>query len=193
MKKDKKNWTILVVEDIAFTQRESINFFASSFRDAFVIGAYSASEAKDILGDKEKCKSLILAQEIYKEYEKDIEDNPQIINTGCIILDIVMETTKAGFDFINYVRDELKNNSIQIIIYSGQIGEGKEIPEDTVTLMKRYNIHSIILKGGPANQSLEIVTISAYRLYKALYQLEKKNELLKALNENIKSIIINED
>jgi CheY-like chemotaxis protein len=200
MKKDKKNWTILIVEDQADAQDVYIMNLSKAFKDAFVIGVHSAKQAKEILGDKNKCKALILERykdhDDFKAYEKDIEDNPQIINIGCIILDIVMETTKSGFDVIDYVRSELKDNNIQIIINSGQIGEGKEIPEDIPTLMKQYNVHSIILKGGNSDSvssPLEVATTSAYRLYKALYQLDKQNELLKKLHENLKSIIFNEE
>ncbi|HYF53747.1 MAG TPA: response regulator, partial [Salinarimonas sp.] len=53
-----------------------------------------------------------------------------------ILLDVVMESDSAGLDFVDYVRRELKDETVRIILRTGQPGQA---PERRVIV--RYDIN----------------------------------------------------
>lgn len=61
--------------------------------------------------------------------------------TALILLDVVMETDHAGLHLIHRIRNELKNNDIQIVLRTGQPGQA---PERDVIL--NYDINGYFLK-----------------------------------------------
>jgi CheY-like chemotaxis protein len=53
-------------------------------------------------------------------------NNPEAKTTAVIIVDVVMENDKAGLEFCEYVRKELKNSLARIIVRTGQAGKAPE-------------------------------------------------------------------
>lgn len=130
--KIKKVWTILYIEDDKETRDTIVGILSDKIKNAFVIGVSDIDKAIELLFDesKEKLKAEILSQykkvEIYgsideTEYKTDIEENKEIIDVGCIILDMCNDEGKnTGIDFIRNFRP--KNKIPQIIVYSGELG-----------------------------------------------------------------------
>ena len=57
------------------------------------------------------------------EGEKLMRDNPDI---AAVLLDVIMETDAAGLDLVEYIRNELKNETVRIILRTGQPGQAPE-------------------------------------------------------------------
>ncbi len=110
--------------------------------------------------------------------------NPDI---AVILLDVVMESDEAGLEFARYVRQEMANRYVRIILRTGQAGRFS-IPEVT----RDYDI----------NDFCEKVDLTADRLFVALYtalrdrdfmlqqdrllaQIESSNKRLQATNEKL--------
>jgi signal transduction histidine kinase len=101
-------------------------------------------------------------------------------DTAFILLDVVMETNDAGLNVVRYIRDELKNKRVQIILRTGQPGEA---PEESV--IRNYEINDYKLKVELTRQRLITTAISALRAYRNVIAVEEKtaelSQTLKAL------------
>src|SRR5438132_8720027 len=47
-------------------------------------------------------------------------------NIAVILLDVVMETDAAGLDLVEYIRNDIKNETVRIILRTGQPGQAPE-------------------------------------------------------------------
>ena len=45
---------------------------------------------------------------------------------AAVLLDVIMETDAAGLDLVEYIRNELKNETVRIILRTGQPGQAPE-------------------------------------------------------------------
>lgn len=52
-----------------------------------------------------------------------MRDNPDI---AAVLLDVIMETDAAGLELVEYIRNELKNETVRIILRTGQPGQAPE-------------------------------------------------------------------
>ncbi|MEI6558307.1 MAG: bacteriohemerythrin [Rhodospirillaceae bacterium] len=96
-------WHILIVDDdpeVHAVTRLSLRRFCFEERPVDLISAFSAAEARDILGAR-----------------RDI---------ALILLDVVMETEDAGLRFVRHVRETLGNSAVRIILRTGQPGSAPE-------------------------------------------------------------------
>lgn len=92
-----EGWKILIVDDekdIHQVTKMVLRDFAFNNRGLVFISAYSGSEA-----------------------QKLIRDNP---DTALILLDVVMEEEDTGLKFVKYLREELNNKLVRVIIRTGQ-------------------------------------------------------------------------
>lgn len=101
---DKKTWKVLIVDDDPDVH-EVTKFVLKNFefenKKLDFMSAYSAEEAKKL-----------------------INDHP---DTALILLDIVMEEDDSGLKFVKYLREELRNNVVRIILRTGQPGLAPQI------------------------------------------------------------------
>src|SRR5439155_18484490 len=65
-----------------------------------ILSAYSAAEGRTLM-----------------------RDNPAV---AAVLLDVIMETDVAGLDLVEYSRNELKNETVRIILRTGQPGQAPE-------------------------------------------------------------------
>lgn len=86
------------------------------------------------------------------EARKMLQTEP---NLALIFLDVVMEESDTGLKLVNYIRNELGNRQIRIILRTGQPGEA---PEEEV--IATYDINDYRLK----------TELSATRLYTSVYE-----------------------
>jgi len=145
-------WKILVVDD-----EEAVHTLTSIVLDDFsfdnkrteLINAFSAKEAKDVLKNT--------------------------LDIGLILLDVVMETDEAGLELVKYIREELKNQEVRIIIRTGQAGIA---PEEQV--IQQYDINDYKDKTELTNIKLFTTIYSAIRSYRDIInQKETLNNLRK--------------
>ncbi|NEP83854.1 MAG: hybrid sensor histidine kinase/response regulator [Okeania sp. SIO3B3] len=148
-------WKVMVVDDdLAVHQatKLALKNFVFDDKPLLLLEAFSGSEAKQL-----------------------ISENPDI---AFILLDVVMETNNAGLNVVRYIREELNNRRIQIILRTGQPGEA---PEEYV--IRHYEINDYRTKVELTRQRLITSTISALRAYRNVIAVEEKSiELSQTLN-----------
>ncbi len=94
-----------------------------------------------------------------------MKDHP---DTALMLLDVVMEDDDAGLTTARYIRDELKNTFVRIILRTGQPGSA---PEETI--IRDYDINDYKDKTELTVQKLKTVLYSSLRSYRDLLALEK--------------------
>jgi EAL domain-containing protein (putative c-di-GMP-specific phosphodiesterase class I)/CheY-like chemotaxis protein len=107
--------------------------------------AYSASEAK-----------------VFLDSHRD---------TALMLLDVVMETDDAGLRLITYVREQIGNADLQIVLRTGQPGMA---PERDV--IPGYDINGYFLKTELVAQKLHSIIISSLRAYKYIKTLRRPRD-----------------
>lgn len=78
-----------------------------------------------------------------------------------VIMDVVMETETAGLDAINYIRDELENCTVRIIVRTGQPGMFAES-----TVRAEYEIDAYLEKSDLTSQRLYEQLSSVLTVYR---------------------------
>lgn len=150
-------WKILIVEDdmdMHDVTKLTLKRFEYSGRKLSFLQATTAKEAKQIM----------------KEHS----------DIAVILLDVVMESDHAGLDFARFVRKDLKNKIVQIILRTGQPGQA---PEEHVIF--EYDINDYQEKSELTSQKLKTSIVTALRSYEALSTVSHQNEKLKYLYEEL--------
>ncbi|MEH2371614.1 hybrid sensor histidine kinase/response regulator [Nostoc sp.] len=100
-------------------------------------------------------------------------------DTAFILLDVVMETNDAGLRVVKYIREELKNQIVRVILRTGQPGDA---PEESVIF--NYDINDYKLKVELTRQRLITSALAALRSYRDLITIEKQTaQLTQALHD----------
>ena len=151
---ERESWQILIVDDdqeVHTVTKLALDDFEFEDKQLNLLSAYNVPEAKKIL-----------------------LENP---NISFILLDIVMEANDSGLKIIDYIRNELKNKLIRIIIRTGQPGQAPE--QEIINL---YDINDYKEKTELTATKLYTTTRTALSQYKQLSELEnKKNEIYQSL------------
>jgi len=143
----RNRWIVLLVDDEPEVHEITRLVLANTSFSGIPVelhSAYSASEAKAFL-----------------ESHRD---------TALMLLDVVMETDDAGLRLINYVREQIRNADLQIVLRTGQPGMAPErevIPE--------YDINGYFLKTELVAQKLRSIVISSLRAYKYITTLRPRH------------------
>ncbi|MEN8215967.1 MAG: SpoIIE family protein phosphatase [Pseudomonadota bacterium] len=143
-------WKILIVDDeadIHAMTRLALLKFEFSGKKLQIFQAMSGIEAREILAA-----------------ESDI---------AVALIDVVMETDDAGLKLVEFIRQELKNSLIRLIIRTGQAGK---FPETTV--VERYDI----------NDFKDKTELTSDRLYTTIRLALKSYQDLNTLNINRKGL-----
>jgi signal transduction histidine kinase/DNA-binding NarL/FixJ family response regulator len=98
-----RKWKIAVIDDdqaVHEGTRFALSDYSLNGQTLEVLSAYSAAEGR------------ILMRE-----HSDI---------AAVLLDVIMETDAAGLDLVEYIRNEIKNETVRIILRTGQPGQAPE-------------------------------------------------------------------
>jgi len=101
---------------------------------------------------------------------------PSIKDLALILLDVVMETDNAGLELVRYIRSELKNRMVRIILRTGQPGKA---PERSVII--DYDINDYKEKTELTFQKLYTSVVSCLRSYRDLSVIEDNREKLEIM------------
>ncbi len=100
-------------------------------------------------------------------------------DAALILLDVVMETNDAGLRLVKYIREELDNHQIRIILRTGNPGDA---PEESVIF--NYDINDYKLKVELTRQSLLTTLLASLRAYRDIITIEhQKIKLAQALEK----------
>lgn len=144
------SWKILIVDDdveVHEVTKLALSDFTFENKALSFISAFSAQEAKQL-----------------------IQAHP---DTAIVFLDVVMETEDAGLQVIPYIREELENPIVRIILRTGQPGQA---PENVVAV--NYGIDDYKTKTELTSQKLFITVITALRAFSTLTQAFEVSQML---------------
>jgi DNA-binding MarR family transcriptional regulator/response regulator of citrate/malate metabolism len=146
----RETWKILIVDDdveVHEVTKLALSDFTFEDKTLTFISAYSAQEAKQ----------LIQAH----------------LDTAIVFLDVVMETEDAGLQVIPYIREELENPIVRIILRTGQPGQA---PENVVAV--NYGIDDYKTKTELTSQKLFITVVTALRAFSTLTRALEMSQML---------------
>jgi signal transduction histidine kinase len=151
-------WTIMIVDDekeVHEVTQLALQGFSFDNKELNFISAYSGQEAKRL-----------------------IQQHPE---TAIILLDVVMESNHAGLMVAKYIREELGNYLVRIVLRTGQPGEA---PENSVIL--DYDINDYRTKTELTQQKLITTIVSALRAYRDLVTTSANQKELENILSNVK-------
>ncbi len=100
-------------------------------------------------------------------------------DAAVILLDVVMETDTTGFEVVKFVREEMNNTLVRIILRTGQTGLGSELD-----VINNFDINDYKNKSELTTSNLAISVIAALRAYDDLITIQSlaySNEQLEQL------------
>jgi signal transduction histidine kinase len=99
-------------------------------------------------------------------------------DTAVVLLDVVMETENAGLDLVDHIRTELKNETVRIILRTGQPGQA---PERRVIV--DYDINDYKAKTELTADKLFTTLTAALRAYQQLQRMVETRRGLEIIVE----------
>ena len=138
-------WKVLVVDDepdVHTVTKLALSRFRLDGRALSFINAYSGEQAKALL-----------------RQEQDI---------AIAFIDVVMESDHAGLELIRWIREELHNKTIRLILRTGQPGQAPE--EDVIV---NYDINDYKAKSELDSRKLMTSVYSALRSYRDIMEIEQ--------------------
>jgi signal transduction histidine kinase len=97
------HWKVAVIDDDVAVHdgtRFALGDYQLAGHRLEILSAFSAKEGRDLL-----------------------QAHP---DTAAVLLDVIMETDEAGLDLVEYIRNTLKNETVRIILRTGQPGQAPE-------------------------------------------------------------------
>jgi DNA-binding MarR family transcriptional regulator/CheY-like chemotaxis protein len=146
------SWKILIVDDeveVHSVTRLALRDFTFAGKSLQFISAYSAQEATQL-----------------------IQAHPDI---AIVLLDVVMENESAGLYLVKFIREDLNNHLVRIILRTGQPGQA---PENVVAV--NYGIDDYKTKTELTAQKLFITVVTALRAFSTLITLLDSSRELEA-------------
>ena len=116
-----------------------------------------------------------------EETKKLIRENPDV---AFILLDVVMETDDAGLEVVRYIREDLKNNIVQIVLNTGQPGQA---PEQEV--IAKYEINDYKSKTEFNARKLITSITASLRAYSLSYSLSQANIKLNSYRDHLEELV----
>lgn len=143
-------WKVLVVDDepaVHDGTRFALDDYTLNGRGLEILSAYSGEEGRAMM-----------------------QAHPDI---AVVLLDVIMETDHAGLDLVIFIRNELRNETVRIILRTGQPGQA---PERRVIV--DYDINDYKAKTELTADKLFTSLTAALRSYQ---QLQRMNETRRGL------------
>lgn len=112
-----------------------------------------------------------------KEAVEFMQSHP---DTAVILLDVVMETSTAGLDACQAIRQELGNEFVRVLLRTGQPGAA---PEKKV--IDEYDIDGYLAKAELTTNRLYTAVRTAIKAFDELVELQRHREVLTFLHESV--------
>ena len=142
-------WKILIVDDepdVHTVTKLALSRFKLDDRPLTFVNAYSGEQAKELLNE-----------------EKDV---------AVAFIDVVMESDHAGLELVKWIREELRNRNMRLILRTGQPGQA---PEEHVIV--NYDINDYKAKAELDSRKLTTSMYSALRSYRDIMEIEQARQL----------------
>jgi len=146
-----ESWKLLIVDDdddVHALTRMALRDFIFEGKGVTCISAKSGGEARRLIGA-----------------------HPE---TALILLDVVMETDDAGLKLVRFIREDLGNSIVQIVLRTGQSGL---VPQSEVVY--KYDINGYSSKVELTAEKMFSIVTASFRAYWMAYSLNQLNNQLK--------------
>jgi signal transduction histidine kinase len=138
-----RKWKIAVIDDdqaVHEGTRFALSDYSLNGQGLEILSAYSAAEGRTLM-----------------------RANPDI---AAVLLDVIMETDVAGLELVEYIRNEIRNETVRIILRTGQPGQA---PERRVIV--QYDINDYKAKTELTADKLFTSLTAALRSYQQLERM----------------------
>ena len=138
-----RKWKVAVIDDdqaVHEGTRFALSDYSLNGQTLEILSAYSAAEGRTLM-----------------------RAHPDI---AAVLLDVIMETDAAGLDLVEYIRNELRNETVRIILRTGQPGQA---PERRVIV--QYDINDYKAKTELTADKLFTSLTAALRSYQQLERM----------------------
>jgi response regulator RpfG family c-di-GMP phosphodiesterase len=153
--KSQKKWRILVVDDddsVHQVTKLVLTDAEIENRNLEIISVYSKEEAKEILlKNNDFCMAFV---------------------------DVVMETDHAGLELVKWIREDLKNQSIRLVLRTGQAGSAPE-----ARVIKDYDINDYKEKTDFTANKMITTVYASIRAYRDIMTIQRSLDAFKKLIE----------
>ena len=142
-KETQKPWKLLIVDDdpgVHAVTKLALSHLVFAGRAIEFISAFSSVEARQIIA-----------------FHPD---------AAVVLLDVVMESEEAGLELVRFIRDDLQNSAVRIILRTGQPGQ---VPEAKVVI--DYDINDYKTKTELTSQRLFTAVITALRGFRDIHEI----------------------
>jgi response regulator RpfG family c-di-GMP phosphodiesterase len=159
-----KPWKILIVDDekeIHDITRITLRGYCFQNRCLELLSAYSETEVKSV----------------FKSHG----------DIALVLLDVVMEKEDTGLCLVQYIRKELNNSSVRIVLRTGQPGKAPE--QEVIT---KYDINDYKTKPEFTAQKLFTTVTACLRAYENIKAIEKNNEGLERVIQSSAEVFKNQ-
>ncbi len=154
-------WKIIIADDqdeIHSVTKLVLDDFTFKGRGLKLLSAYSGKETKQL-----------------------IIENPDV---AFILLDVVMETDDAGLEVVRFIREDLKNYIVQIILNTGQPGQAPE--HEVIT---KYDINDYKSKTEFSARKLLTSITASLRSYSLSQSLNITNRKLSKYRNHLEELV----
>ncbi|WP_346355705.1 DUF3369 domain-containing protein [Azotosporobacter soli] len=158
--KGEQAWKVLIVDDeqeVHNVTKLALRRFVFDGRPVEFISAFSAAEGRNLLEEHD--------------------------DTAVVLLDVVMEDEGAGLRLAKYIREELGNRLVRIILRTGQPGQAPEYEVITA-----YDINDYKEKTELTTQKLYTTLVAALRSYRDLRIIDMNRKGLQKIVDSAGSI-----
>jgi signal transduction histidine kinase len=138
-----RKWKVAVIDDdraVHEGTRFALSDYSLHGQSLEILSAYSAAEGRTLM----------------REHS----------DVAAVLLDVIMETDAAGLDLVEYIRNEIKNETVRIILRTGQPGQA---PERRVIV--QYDINDYKAKTELTADKLFTSLTAALRSYQQLERM----------------------
>ncbi len=151
--KTQKKWRILVVDDDDSVHKVTKLVLADAEienRGLDIVSVYSMDEAKKaLLNDDDFCMALV---------------------------DVVMETDHAGLELVQWIREDLKNQAIRLVLRTGQAGTAPE-----AKVIKDFDINDYKEKTDFTSNKMITTIYASIRAYRDIMTIQRSLDAFKKL------------
>ncbi|GGW67388.1 response regulator [Streptomyces xantholiticus] len=114
------------------------------------------------------------------EARQCMREHPDI---AVVLLDVVMESDHAGLDVSRFIREQLGNTFVRILLRTGQPGRA---PEGTV--VQEYEVDGYLPKAELTSTRLVTMVRTALKAYDELVDLESRRHSLETVHESVREL-----
>lgn len=151
--KTNKCWRILIIDDDQAVHQVTRLVLADAeveHRKLDIVSVYSATEARELLSnDQDFCMAFV---------------------------DVVMETDHAGLELVEWIRNDLKNQAIRLVLRTGQAGSAPE-----ASVIRDFDINDYKEKTDFTSNKMITTVYAAIRAYRDIMTIQKSLDAFKQL------------